>query len=158
MTQIAIEWQANGKRLRKTVNTMQKVTIGRHPNCDIVLSDEHVSRRHAAIFFSDGSFHIQNTSLTNPILFNEQWPISNNLKADLQLGDMFIIGRVRLMVVQPQSGQSGNGLLSNSNQKALCPACEHLMDFGQEDCSWCGTSLAEAEMVELEVVKSFMDD
>lgn len=157
MTEIAIEWQVNDRTLRKNINNMQSISIGRHPNCDIVLGDPHVSRHHASVYFLDGCFHIHNKSLTNPIMFNDQWPISYNLRADLQLGDSFVIGQVTLKITEPQPEGVGNGQTSDSNLKARCPACTHLMDFGQEECSWCGTSLAEAETVELEPKKSFMD-
>jgi predicted component of type VI protein secretion system len=136
---------------------MQSISIGRHPNCDIVLGDAHVSRRHASIYFTEGAFHLHNRSATNPILFNDQWPISKNLKADLQIGDSFIIGRVRLKVVPPDAAQNGNGPGANGNMKARCPSCENLMDFGLDECNWCRTSLAEAEMVELEPEVSFRD-
>jgi len=157
VSQIAIEWEVNDTTQRKIVNSMQSVSIGRHPNCDIILGDPHVSRRHAAIFYTDGAFHLHNKSLTNPILFNEQWPISHNIKADLQIGDSFKIGRVRLKVVLPSAAQNGDGSGFNSNLKARCPACSNLMDFGEDDCSWCGGSLADAETVELEPETSFMD-
>ena len=157
MSQIVIEWQVNDTTLRKIVNSMQSVSIGRHPNCDIVLGDPHVSRRHASISFNDGAFHLHNKSMTNPILFNNQWPLNHNLRADLQIGDSFFIGRVRLMIVSPHAAQNGDRQASDSNMKARCPSCSHLMDFGQADCSWCGTSLAEAETVELEPETSFMD-
>ena len=157
MSQIAIEWQVNNTTLRKIVNSMRSVSIGRHPNCDIVLGEPHVSRRHASVFFNDGGFHLHNKSMTNAILFNEQWPINHNLKADLQIGDTFIVGRVMLKVVSPQSAQNGNGQEYGSNMKARCPACNNLMDYGLADCSWCGTSLADAETVELEPEISFMD-
>jgi predicted component of type VI protein secretion system len=149
----------DGRPVSKNINTMQTISIGRHPNCDIVLGDPHVSRRHASIYFTDGSFHIHNTSRTNPILFNDMWPISHNLRADLQIGDAITIGRVRLKVVLPNQVSSHNGHNGNGNGqlKHRCPACSHLMDYGQENCSWCGSSLADAETVELEPERSFMD-
>ena len=109
MSQIAIEWGANGTTLRKIVNSMQSVSIGRHPNCDIVLGEPHVSRRHASVYFNDGGFHLHNESMTNAILFNEQWPINHNLRADLQIGDSFFIGQVRLKIVSPHAAQNGDG-------------------------------------------------
>ncbi len=161
MTQIALEWAVNDQTLRKNINTMQSISIGRHPNCDIVLGDPHVSRRHASVYFVDGSFHIHNNSQTNPILFNDMWPISHNLRADLQIGDSITIGRVRMKVVLPQQAPGSNGQTTNGNGNALlkhrCPSCSHLMDYGQSNCSWCGTSLADAETVELEPERSFMD-
>ena len=158
MSQIAIQWQDNETILSKIVNSMQSVSIGRHPNCDIVLGDPHVSRRHAAVYYNDGAFHLHNKSLTNPVMFNEQWPIGHNLRADLQIGDSFVIGRVRLMVVLPGSSNNGSANGSSSDMMVRCTSCNHLMDYELTDCSWCGMSLADAENVELEPETSFMDE
>lgn len=145
---ISIEWQVNGNVMRKSVSDGKAIMIGRHPNCDIVLGDPHVSRRHASIYFNKSNFHIHNLSQTNPILFNDSWPLTFDFRADLQPGDTFTVGRVRLKVGLPVT--EGNGVSGESELKARCPSCSKLMAYGQDICSWCGTSLAEAETVELE--------
>lgn len=158
MTQIALEWQTGSDTLRKNINDMQSISIGRHPNCDIVLSDPHVSRQHASVYFIDGCFHIHNKSITNPVIFNDHWPINHNLRADLQVGDIFSVGNVEIKVVLPAPHSNGKVyMVDNNHNKLRCPGCDHLMDYGQEECSWCGSPLADAEVVELEPVKSFMD-
>ncbi|MGI9184821.1 MAG: FHA domain-containing protein [Solirubrobacteraceae bacterium] len=42
-----------------------EITIGRHPACDVVLSGAEVSRRHARLFFRDGSWVVQDLQSTN---------------------------------------------------------------------------------------------
>jgi hypothetical protein len=78
--------------------------------------------------------------------------------ADLQVGDIFSIGHVDIKVVLPAPNSNGKVYkVDNSNRKQRCQGCNHLMDYGQDECSWCGNSLAGAEVVELEPVVSFMD-
>jgi predicted component of type VI protein secretion system len=146
VTQIVLEWQAsNGKRLQK-VNSMQTVTIGRHPGCDIVLGDPHVSRRHASINFSDDSFHLQNHSQTNPIIFNDRWSLSRDLRADLKPGDTFTVGRVRIKVTLPIHGSNGHGP-NGASHELQCPSCGRPMEDKRATCPLCRTSIAQIETV-----------
>lgn len=144
MTQIILEWQAaNGRRLQK-VNSMQSVTIGRHPGCDIVLGDPHVSRRHASITFSGDSFHLRNHSQTNPIIFNDRWSLSHDLKADLKPGDTFTVGRVRMKVALPIHSSNGHGL-NGTPLELHCPTCGRLMEDKRATCPLCRVSIAQIE-------------
>ncbi len=149
MPTIAVEWYIKGSRQRKTIDMERPVTIGRHPACDIILGDPHVSRKHAAIFFNNDSFHIHNLSRTNPIIFNDRWTLAHDLKADLKVGDSFIVGRVRMKVKRPRL--TGDiGLDPEVDLQVQCPSCGQMFDYGQDSCIWCGTSLAEVDTVELE--------
>lgn len=126
------------------VDAMQTVTIGRHPGCDIVLGDPHVSRRHASITFSNDSFHLHNHSQTNPIIFNDRWSLSQDLKADLQPGDTFTIGRVRMKValpIQVSDTETKNG----QSQDLRCPTCGRLMEDKRATCPLCRVSIAQVE-------------
>ena len=144
MTQITLEWQAaNGRRLEK-VNNMQTVTIGRHPGCDIVLGDPHVSRRHASISFNSENFHLQNHSQTNPIIFNDRWSLSHDLKADLKPGDTFTIGRVRIKVALPQFSSNGRGH-SGDTKDLTCPSCGRAMEDRRASCPVCRVSIDQVE-------------
>lgn len=46
------------------------VTIGRHPECDVVIDDVSVSRRHAQIVKENGSFYVDDLSSRNGTLVN----------------------------------------------------------------------------------------
>lgn len=148
MSQITVEWRVKGATFKKSVNGAKAITIGRHPACDIVLGDPHVSRRHAAIYFNKGNYHIHNLSKTNPILFNEHWQLEHDFRADLKPGDSFMVGRVPMKI--GLGYLNGNGTTPTGELKLRCPSCGQLMDFGEEDCSWCGASLADATTVEFE--------
>jgi predicted component of type VI protein secretion system len=144
VTQIILEWQANnGVRLEK-VNSMRSVTIGRHPGCDIVLGDPHVSRRHASITFSDETFHLQNHSQTNPIIFNDRWSLSRDIKADLKPGDTFTIGRVRMKVALPAYNGNGHGP-NGAHEELRCPSCGRKMEDKRSTCPLCRVSIAQIE-------------
>jgi predicted component of type VI protein secretion system len=149
VTQIAVEWHVNGSKQRKTIDPDKSVSIGRHPACDIVLGDPHVSRRHASIYFNNDGYHIHNLSQTNPIIFNDRWTLGHDLKADLKVGDTFVIGRIRITVKLPHT----TGDISQPpepKQQVECPECGQIYDSARESCIWCGTSLADIETVELE--------
>lgn len=144
VTQITLEWQANNSQRLQKVTDMGTVTIGRHPGCDIVLGDPHVSRRHASITFSDGSFHLHNHSQTNPIIFNDHWTLAHDLKADLKPGDTFTVGRIRMKVALPS--QNGNGHGPNGALEDLrCPSCGRRMEDRRSTCPLCRVSIAQIE-------------
>jgi predicted component of type VI protein secretion system len=98
VSKLTVEWQANGKSRKKEVDIRNQLTIGRHPACDIILGDPHVSRRHATIYYQDGTFHIQNLSDTNPVVINDRWTLAQNLGSDLKPGDSITVGLVRLKI------------------------------------------------------------
>jgi hypothetical protein len=47
-----------------------RVLVGRHPRCDIVLDDPDVSRRHAELMFRDGVWVIRDLGSTNGTTVN----------------------------------------------------------------------------------------
>lgn len=97
MTHLTIAWRTDkvGDQLT-TIDDSQAAIIGRHPACDIVLHDPHVSHRHAAIYYDGDDFLLQNLSGTNPTVYNDRWELQTKLPVDLRPGDAFTIGRVRL--------------------------------------------------------------
>lgn len=46
------------------------ITIGRHPDCEVVLDDNSVSRRHAAISYADGHYFVEDLNSRNGTLVN----------------------------------------------------------------------------------------
>ena len=55
---------------RRNVLTGSKVVLGRSRDCDIVLSDPNVSRRHAELRRDDGRWSIVDLGSTNGIKVN----------------------------------------------------------------------------------------
>ncbi len=48
----------------------ERLLVGRHPACDVVLSDPSVSRRHAQLTFRDGVWVLQDLASTNGTAVN----------------------------------------------------------------------------------------
>lgn len=69
------------------------VTIGRLPDCDVVLSDPGASRRHAEIRRSDGSYFLSDLGSTNGTMVNDAAVTGQH---QLQEGDRITIGRTVL--------------------------------------------------------------
>ncbi|MCB9537932.1 MAG: FHA domain-containing protein [Myxococcales bacterium] len=48
-----------------------QTVVGRHPDCDIVIADASVSRRHCAVAYDDGGFRIADLGSANGTLVND---------------------------------------------------------------------------------------
>ncbi|HZP90808.1 MAG TPA: DUF3662 and FHA domain-containing protein [Actinomycetota bacterium] len=70
----------------------QTVTIGRLPECDVVLSDPGASRRHAQIRTESGDYVLTDLGSTNGTLVNDR-PVREHVLAD---GDRITIGTTEL--------------------------------------------------------------
>lgn len=142
---MTLQWRNEGAERSLDISAAKHLLIGRQPECDIILSDAHVSRQHAVIFFENGYFHLHNLSQTNPIIFNDRWALAHDQNVPLRTGDRFDIGRVKLTVadVEPfrHVKRPPTGL------KVRCIACGRILEQDLIDCPWCGTSLKAAEAV-----------
>jgi hypothetical protein len=64
----------------------EALVIGRHPSCDVVVTDETVSRRHAQLTFRDGGWVLQDLQSTNGTRLNGQYVGRCRLRPGDQLG------------------------------------------------------------------------
>jgi hypothetical protein len=71
-----------------------ELLIGREADCDVVLVDLAVSRRHARLRFRDGRWILQDLHSTNGTTVNGE-PVG---RSELRPGDLISIGRRRLTV------------------------------------------------------------
>jgi FHA domain len=71
-----------------------ELVIGRHPNCDVVMTDETVSRRHVQLTFRDGGWIVQDLHSTNGTRLNGQ----SVGRCRLRPGDQLGLGRQLLRV------------------------------------------------------------
>jgi hypothetical protein len=76
------------RRLRSVVST-----IGRAPDCDVVIDDPGVSRRHARIAWDGGRFTVDDLGSTNGTALNGH-PLAG--PAQLSDGDVILLAGVRL--------------------------------------------------------------
>jgi predicted component of type VI protein secretion system len=101
MHQLTITWQMDGVDKTHTLNSKQKVVMGRRLECDIVLSDPSVSREHAAIYASDNTFYLRNMSQINPVMVSsngEKKELAPDETMPLSIGTEFHIGPVEMKV------------------------------------------------------------
>jgi hypothetical protein len=71
-----------------------ELLLGRHPSCDVVLTDSSVSRRHAHLRFHDGSWTLRDLESTNGTIVNG----ARVGRCSLRPGDQLVLGGERLAV------------------------------------------------------------
>jgi FHA domain len=81
---LALDW--NGAQ--------EEMVIGRHPSCDVVMTGDTVSRRHARLTFRDGSWIVQDLDSTNGTRLNGQFVG----RCRLRPGDQLALGSQVLRV------------------------------------------------------------
>ena len=64
----------------------EELVIGRHPNCDIVVANETVSRRHAQLIFRNGEWIVHDLDSTNGTRLNGEFVGRCRLRPGDQLG------------------------------------------------------------------------
>lgn len=83
-TLLALDWNGGHERL----------LVGRHWSCDVVLDSPNVSRRHARLLFRDGSWIVRDLDSTNGTHVNG---VSVG-RCELKPGDELVIGAHRLRI------------------------------------------------------------
>jgi FHA domain len=76
---LALDWSGGGA---------ERLLIGRHPECDVVLSRPRVSRRHARLVFRDGGWIVQDLDSTNGTTVNG----ATVGRCRLSPGDLIVFG------------------------------------------------------------------
>jgi hypothetical protein len=66
----------------------ERLLIGRHPRCDVVLTDLTVSREHALLTFRDGLWMLQDLASTNGTAVNG----ARIVRTSLRSGDIVALG------------------------------------------------------------------
>lgn len=72
----------------------ERLLIGRHPACDVVVADPSVSRRHAQLTFRDGVWVLQDLASTNGTAVNGE----RVGRAALRSGDLVELGAQALQI------------------------------------------------------------
>jgi DNA-binding SARP family transcriptional activator len=87
------------------------VVLGRHPDCDVVLRDAQVSRRHAEVRLVSGRHMLLDLASSNGTWLDDQ-PVLQHLLSD---GDRFRVGeQVIGYRTRPETGRSPQGSLGSS--------------------------------------------
>jgi len=79
------------------------MTIGRSSECDIVIRDSSVSRRHAGLAWKEGRLLVTHLSATNPTLVNGV-PVPHGEPVELTTADKLQIGAAHLEVMLWNAG------------------------------------------------------
>jgi predicted component of type VI protein secretion system len=145
--ELTLEWQVNGHAHTFTMTHKEAVVIGRQRDCDVVLADPRVSRRHAMIFFNNGVFYLRNVSRTNPIHVNDRAPLSQKEIMPLKTGSFFTLGPLEVCVTAIQK-LSRREILERARQlQVKCHGCDRKVSASLKHCPWCGASLAFSSTV-----------
>jgi hypothetical protein len=72
----------------------ERLLVGRHWACDIVLDDPTVSRRHAQLTFRDGAWLIRDLASKNGTFLNG----ASVIRASLRSGDLVAFGGQRILI------------------------------------------------------------
>lgn len=72
----------------------ERLLVGRHWACDIVLEDPTVSRRHAQLTLRDGAWTIRDLASKNGTFING----ASVVRASLRSGDLVAFGRQRILI------------------------------------------------------------
>jgi sigma-B regulation protein RsbU (phosphoserine phosphatase) len=97
--------QSGPRRGRRLRIGRDRLVIGRHPGCDIVLESAAVSRQHAEVTRSDGDIWITDLRSRNGTAVNGR-QISERQR--LQDGDEVVVGDLRLLFVAVPGGGPGS--------------------------------------------------
>jgi hypothetical protein len=81
---LALDWDSGQAEL----------LIGRHPDCDILLSGPTVSRHHARLYFRDGRWILRDLDSTNGTIVNR----GAVGRCELRPGDRVLIGSQELLI------------------------------------------------------------
>ncbi len=107
------------------------LVIGRASECNLVLDDALVSRRHARIFVEDGKAQIEDLGSANGVRVNGERVVG---KVELRPGDRVTLGKQE-MVLRAQQG----GLVPRRSPMVATIAGEPLRPSGEEPASGQGS-------------------
>lgn len=114
-------------------------TVGRNPDCDLVLDDARVSRRHAIFRVSEDLIVVEDLGSRNGVRVNDR-KIAD--ATPLKHGDRTRIGSQEL-TLQDASERKGAGK-SDMNTRTVkirvCQTCALPIEFDTEVCPHCNTS------------------
>lgn len=108
---IIIDVFENGRFINRYSLNNESISIGRHPQCDIVLDDSSVSRRHALILYKNGQWTITNQG-KNGISFKGK----EIEQQDIIANNEFLIGPFKLLVKKIAVDKTSNAETSGEQE------------------------------------------
>ncbi|MCH5289404.1 MAG: FHA domain-containing protein [Treponema sp.] len=80
---------------KKKISLAAKITIGRSPDCDIVIDNKLVSRQHAVIQKIRDAYFLRDDGSTNGTFLNDR-RVPNDKYVKLNAGDKITVGSIDL--------------------------------------------------------------
>jgi FHA domain len=175
--QLTLTWTESDRLKTQTIDSCQHnemstaFRIGRDPaQCDLVLTDNTVSRLHVELFFNSSwkRFYLRNLQPKNSPKIDGGLLIAGEVV--LHPGSIIELGRVQITVTQiseahpnisfgvsvsklpqysPVKPLQSRVLFSSENYRLECPNCHSLspLDLRNSACLHCGHFLADAESI-----------
>lgn len=138
MNRLKLQWHIDRQVFEWVLDASDVIIIGRQDDCDVVLPDERISRRHVEItVLSDNKTVLRNLSSTNDVYFKQPdglSPLGKDEELTLKAGFIFQLGAIELHVFE-----------DDDKPKLVCSNCERIVSTEYIDCPWCGTNLAFAK-------------
>ncbi len=112
-------WSKNMKPHTYQLVDKPSIIIGRRKDCDIVLEDKTISRRHAEIFSEHNRYHLHNLSQTNTILVYTKQKLEHEQRSVLKRGDSIQLASRQIRVLSVQKFAKGHMLELGSLRKPI---------------------------------------
>jgi pilus assembly protein CpaF len=96
---VSVSQAGNGAPKRIDLERAE-IVLGKHPDCDVVLADPKVSRKHARIVSRDGALFVGDLGSTNGTKLNGELL---SAEAPLRSGDVIEIAAFRIQIEEPQA-------------------------------------------------------
>jgi|GEM_PF-2732365 len=138
--EVEVRWTPPGGSERRC-RFSETLTIGRGPDCRILLSDPAASRRHARLTLSARGLEAENTSSGNRFLGPAGAPLKAGDSLALQVGDVLTLAGQRVTIASIELPRRAGP----SHVRCSRTDCRRRIPADQADCPWCGTSTAFAE-------------
>ncbi len=133
-----LEWTIGGQQQTRWLSPGTTVTLGRSPDCTIVIAHPTVSRRHAEIFGQGAELQIRNLSQTNTIIvehYGQTIQLGSGQVSTIPAGSHIRLGEIDIQVQEP------------TTMRVRCPGpCGRVVTVPTSGfCPHCGTALATAD-------------
>lgn len=134
MTRFLLRYRAIDVELSKAA-----FVVGRSPNCDLVLDDELVSRKHAVFRLTEKGVEVEDLGSRNGVRVN-----GNKISSPTPLkhGDLTRIGSQELVLqVVSVTGDKRRDITAHTVEITVCPHCSIPVEGDATSCPHCNAAL-----------------
>ncbi len=118
---------------KRIIQDDEQLTFGRHPECDIVINDNNISRRHAELSYTQGRLSIRNLASRNGIFING----AREDHATLGNWDTVVLGSNLFRVEYASSFRpDGDTVMDENDNSSSSISHVHLPTLAHKDTEW----------------------